>query len=76
MTDKEKLAKLAELTKNIQNAIEEAEKFADEHDLDFGISPAYGMGGHYYGKNTEERKEYEEYNGDDNGGWRASSQGC
>jgi hypothetical protein len=79
MTKEEAMKELSKQVKAFNDALKAAQKIADEHGLDFGIYPAYGMGGHYYGKNSEERKEREE-NGDPYGrmdnGWMASSNGC
>lgn len=46
-----------------------AKKLADKYKLSFSFSPAYGMGGRYYG-NVEDR-----YN-DESEGWQASSHDC
>ncbi|UYL85841.1 hypothetical protein ADLP2_051 [Acinetobacter phage vB_AbaM_DLP2] len=40
------------LRKKIYAAIHEAEAFADKHELNFYIQPAYGMGGRYYGSTS------------------------
>ncbi|UQS94147.1 hypothetical protein ABNavy71_070 [Acinetobacter phage AB-Navy71] len=53
--------KLRKLVQNIRDAIHEAEAFADKHELDFYIQPAYGMGGTYDGETGE---------------WHPSSQDC
>lgn len=42
--------RMRELEKVIQAAIDEAESFADRHDLSFRIYPEYGMGGIYDGE--------------------------
>lgn len=58
----------AKLVANFNNALNEAEAFADEHGLDFHISPEYGMGGTYYGEGHEYTWAEQ--------GWNPSSQSC
>lgn len=43
------------------NALTEAQRLADKHDLAFSFSPAFGMGGYYDGHEGE---------------WNASSHSC
>jgi serine phosphatase RsbU (regulator of sigma subunit) len=57
-------AELSVLVQAFENALSEAEAFADKHKLSFSIYPAYGMGGQYYGCTNNED------------GWMPSSQGC
>lgn len=73
----EKKKELQELVKQAYAAVAKAQEFADQHDLEFGFSLAYGMGGHYYSAKTEERLEMENDGADylDNG-WSSSSRGC
>lgn len=54
-------ARMAELKSAINDAITEAEDYADKHNLGFNLCPAYGMGGYYDGEE---------------GGWHPSSEGC
>lgn len=78
MNKQEANAKLAELIKTAENAISEAESLADEFGLSFS-SPigAYGMGGWYYGKGTEENQgENWDSSDDDSDGWQSSSASC
>lgn len=47
LTQQEAIEKLAELVEIAENALKTAEKFSNEYNLEFGFSPAYGMGGWY-----------------------------
>jgi hypothetical protein len=74
MTDQEKQKQLSDLVKNIQDAVNNAMKFADEHGLEFRLDTAYGMGGTYFGKTHEDRASIERNYCND--GWLSSSQNC
>lgn len=75
---KDKKAALEEMEmylRNAKNSLKEARKVADKHGFDFFWDECgYGMGGRYYGENSEARNQFEDYELDD--GWRASSQSC
>lgn len=75
--DKATAAKeIAVLVNNALTAINEAEKLANEHSLDFFFGPAYGMGGTYYGKGSEDVPDYVDGYSGQKFGWAASSQSC
>lgn len=61
MTDQEKQAELVRLIEAAHAALAEAEAFANEHELTFAFTVAYGMGGYYDGEDGE---------------WTSSSQNC
>lgn len=74
---------MTEKVEAIRKAIKEAENFADVNGLTFRMPiDVYGMGGSYYGVNTDTRNEYENRSNRDSwytdldGGWLASSQSC
>lgn len=46
-SQKEAIKKIDELVKKAHEALNEAEKIADEHKLSFCFNHAYGMGGSY-----------------------------
>jgi hypothetical protein len=68
MTKEEAVARIAVLVVAAEKNIREAEVLADEHGLDFSFSPAYGMGGTYYGEGH--KYEWVEH------GWNPSSMSC
>lgn len=71
MIDTDKKAELKKLVEAAEAALEEAERFAEEHKLSFYyIGPAYGMGGYFEG-DTDRRGEYEK-----DFGWSPSSGSC
>lgn len=72
MSDNNK--KLKELVSTAEAALAEAELFAIKHGLEFSFSPAYGMGGTFYGSMEDSNKSY--YGIDNDHGWIASSQTC
>ena len=45
--EREAVKTLADMVEEIEDKIEEAERFADKHELGFGLYTSYGMGGHY-----------------------------
>ncbi len=59
---------LSVLVEEAYAALKKCEAFADKYHLEFSWSPAYGMGGWYYGDPAE--REYPE------DGWRSSSASC
>lgn len=65
---KEALAQIEVEVEKAYAALRAAEKLADEAGVSFHFSPAYGMGGAYYGKDSEE--------GYGDTGWSSSSQNC
>jgi hypothetical protein len=73
LTKQEAAAELAKLVANINSAISDAERVADEHGLDFSLDMAYGMGGTYYGENHEYVSGRESWA---DAGWNPSSQSC
>ena len=54
-------AEMTQFKNKIEDAIREAEAFADKHELSFNLYPTYGMGGEYNGQTNE---------------WEPSSQNC
>lgn len=68
MSTKELQAELEALATAAEEALTKATDFADEHNLEFTFSPAYGMGGWYKPVNCEE--------GYGETGWNPSSQSC
>lgn len=52
---------LDDAVSRFESALSEAESIANKHNLEFSISPAYGMGGSYNGEEGE---------------WHASSESC
>lgn len=88
MTKQEAYAKVAELTDQAMKLVKDCEKIADEYDVTFGFDVAYGMGGTYYPKPNEtkrnalaklseaEREALEISEDDDDYGWKASSHSC
>lgn len=84
-TNKQLYAELNVLVEVAQTALAEAQRFANENDLSFNFSPAYGMGGTFYPASGQVRNEYNETtwhnsdcygNGDAEGRWQPSSQSC
>ena len=63
------------LVEKAEEALAQAEKFADQNGLHFNFSPAYAMGGSYYGHGDKDPNETNEW-GDDQYGWHASSANC
>lgn len=61
MDKQEATKKLAEIVAEFNAALRAAESFACAHDLEFSISPAYGMGGWFDGVEGE---------------WNSSSTSC
>lgn len=70
MTKEEAVAKIAQLVSQAEGNISEAAELADEFSLDFNFSPAYGMGGNYYGEGHPWINGYTEQ------GWNPSSMSC
>lgn len=70
MDKQEAVARIAVLVGAAEENIHEAEKLADEFGLDFDFSPAYGMGGTYYGEGHEYTTQWAEQ------GWNPSSMSC
>jgi len=68
----EKQRELNAMVSKVLSDLAACERFADEHKLSFSFSPAYGMGGHYYGDPEDRYSPY----GDEPEGWSPSSQGC
>ena len=68
MTQQEASARISTLIVAAKELITEAEALADAHKLEFSFSVAYGMGGYYYGKGSEET--WGEH------GWNPSSRSC
>jgi hypothetical protein len=71
-TEEEVRAAQAKISTHVSAAYAElnaAQEIADKYKLSFSFSPAYGMGGHYYG-DPDDHSDYNE------GGWHASSQSC
>lgn len=69
--DKEKaLKEISEKMKQVYALISECENLADQTGVDFSMDVAYGMGGYYVGKNSEDWDE------SDTGRWNPSSQSC
>lgn len=60
-TKKAAAVQLAGLVSQINRLVSEAERLADQHELDFNLDIAYGMGGYYDGTEGE---------------WNPSSQSC
>lgn len=82
-TKKQLYAELEALVKEAVNALTKAEKFANKNKLAFVFKPAYGMGGTFYPKSTEnndignvEIVHYYDRNENHNGTWLASSHSC
>jgi hypothetical protein len=65
---------LSDLIARAEEALADCTKFADKYHLSFGWSPAYGMGGYYYGDPKDKVDKYGEDRTEN--GWRASSQSC
>lgn len=70
MDKQEAVERIAVLVGAAEENIAEAEKLADEFGLDFGFSPAYGMGGTFYGEGHPWINGYTEQ------GWNPSSMSC
>lgn len=62
---------IAHLVKSAYDNLALAQALADEHKLEFSFSPAYGMGGTYYGYPSEDKWDYR-----DEPGWQSSSSTC
>ena len=77
-TNKELYTELKALVDKANEALKNAEDFADEHGLEFHFSPAYGMGGHYVGNSENIRNKWNEksYENDTEAGWHPSSMSC
>lgn len=74
---KEAMKQMSAHVAEAQAALAKAMKIADEHDLSFNWDASYGMGGTYYGANTEDLKEMKEHgHGLHQDGWAASSTSC
>lgn len=67
---------IAEKVRQAQRLLDEAAALADEHGISFDFRPAYGMGGTYYPKRTEEQREKATRWESSNEGWRSSSSQC
>lgn len=78
----DKKAQYEELQRKLakaESALAEAKAYADAEGLSFRMSPAYGMGGTYYGTSHPEFAEINKYANYENGlddGWSASSSSC
>ena len=72
---KQAVGELAEAVNKFEEALSEAESIANKFGLDFSISPAYAMGGRFYGAGDEDEDKTDEY-GDPEFGWSASSNSC
>jgi hypothetical protein len=70
-TKKEHYEHLYKLVAEFERKLTEAERYADEFGLEFDISPAYGMGGTYYGTAEDVGTRWEREKG-----WMPSSQSC
>lgn len=70
LTQEEAVKDIAACVAAAYEALAKAEQIADEYELSFSFSPAYGMGGYYSG-NKDDRDEY-----DPDNGWSSSSQNC
>ena len=69
--------KIAEQIKIAENALEEAQRIADEAKVHFHWSgPSYGMGGYYEGDPGDRSLEDWQESDDVDAGWSASSQSC
>jgi hypothetical protein len=75
--DEKKLAleRIAAKVKEAEDAIKAAEQIADEHQVSFSFTPAYGMGGSYYPKKVEGVERENNWWGSDEG-WVSSSRNC
>lgn len=58
---------LSQLVREAEQSLEKAKAFADQHNLVFEFSPAYGMGGTYYGGKGHPHESQ---------GWYPSSGSC
>ena len=79
MNQEQAAKKISENVENIRRLINESTLLADEHALDFSLDGMpYGMGGWYYGKESEGWSESEarEQGEEDEGFWMASSRSC
>lgn len=74
MTKEEANAKIKELTDEAMKKVREAQKIADETNVCFSFSVAYGMGGWYDPENKRDNAYYEDE--DNEAGWNPSSQSC
>lgn len=77
----EAYSQIAELTNDIHAKLKEAQDIADKFGLTFSLSIAYGMGGQYKGKGTEDlqydyiSKKYKNSTRKE-GEWVSSTESC
>lgn len=78
MTKEEASKMISEKIQIAYDAIKEAEELADEYGLEMSFNPAYGMGGWYYGKNSEawDSDDAADDGNAERGYWMASSRSC
>lgn len=77
MTDTSKnelYEQLAQKVEALEHLLHECEEFAEKHDLDFCISPAYGMGGTFRKADHHDTEWYGETEGTYK--WFPSSESC
>lgn len=72
MTPQEQIDKLVE---EAYAKITEAEKIADENDIGFSFSLAYGMGGYYRPQLPGAEEKLDDW-GESETGWRSSTASC
>lgn len=65
--------KISSLVQQAKNTIAEAEKIADEYNIPFDFSLAYGMGGTYYPVREDDYDNSDDYY---EAGWNSSSSMC
>lgn len=73
MNKEEAITAIAEKTKQAEALIRECEVLANEHEIVFEFSLAYGMGGTFYPKGWDNSGCYPD---EDDSGWMSSSQQC
>lgn len=76
MEKQEAVVQLNELVKNAENALKEAEAFADKYGLGFHFCPEYGMGGTYFGIGSENWNSSNDDQIEQYGQWVSSSANC
>lgn len=76
LSKKEARIKIADAVNAAQSALTIAQAYADYYGESFGWDLAYGMGGTYFGKGSDQHPNEDCSSSDTDDGWYSSSQSC
>lgn len=75
MYTKKETEELANKVNEIHKLIDEAQAFADQHQISFALQPSFGIGGTYYPQTPPPEQKIEEWNPSFTG-WLPSNSNC